>query len=142
MYVAYLFVGQYLCNMKKMHRSSEDLWVSISRKEKINYCGVRAFLEIMGGKWKFLIYSTLIEGPVRYKDLLAKIPQASEKMVLTSLRDLEEHKIVERIIYNEVPQRVEYEISEYGKSLHSILRTIENWGNEHILNYPDTIYFE
>lgn len=128
--------------MKKMHRSSEDLLVSISEKEKINYCGVRAFLEIMGGKWKFLIYSTLIEEPVRYKDLLTKIPQASEKMVLTSLRDLEEHKIVERIIYNEIPQRVEYSITDYGKSLQPILRTIENWGNEHIGNYPDTIYFE
>ena len=125
-----------------MHRSNEDLLVSISEKEKINYCGVRAFLEIMGGKWKFLIYSTLIEEPVRYKDLLAKIPQASEKMVLTSLRDLEEHKIVERIIYNEIPQRVEYAITDYGKSLQPILRTIENWGNGHIDNYPDTIYFE
>lgn len=128
--------------MKKMHRSSEDLMIPISQKEKINYCGVRAFIEIMGGKWKFLIYSTLIEKPVRYKDLLTKITQASEKMVLTSLRDLEEHKIVERIVYNEIPQRVEYGITDYGKSLQPILRTIENWGNEHISNYPDAIYFK
>ncbi len=125
-----------------MHRSNKDLLVPISQEEDINYCGVRAFLEIMGGKWKFLIYSTLIEKPVRYKDLLAKIPQASEKMVLTSLRDLEACKIVERIVYHEVPQRVEYGITAYGKSLQPILRTIETWGNEHINNYPDTIYFE
>ncbi len=115
--------------MKKMHRTNEGLLIPISEKDKVDYCGVRAFIEIMGGKWKFLIYSNLIKKSIRYKDLLSTIPQASEKMILTSLRDLEEHRIVERIVYNEVPQRVEYGITEYGKSLQPILRTIEKWGN-------------
>ncbi len=65
----------------------------------------------------------------------------SEKMILTSLRDLEEHRIVERTTYQEVPQRVEYKITDYGKSLKSILKTIENWGKQHIKDYPEKIYF-
>ena len=128
--------------MKKMHRTNEGLLIPISEKDKVDYCGVRAFIEIMGGKWKFLIYSNLIKKSIRYKDLLSTIPQASEKMILTSLRDLEEHRIVERIVYNEVPQRVEYGITEYGKSLQPILRTIEKWGNHHIKAFPETIYFD
>lgn len=128
--------------MKKMHQDNKDLFVPISQKEKINYCGVRTFLEIMGGKWKFLIYTNLLSHPVRYKDILAKIPQASEKMILTSLRDLEEHKIIERIVYDEVPRRVEYGISAYGKSLHPILMAVESWGNEHIESFPETVYFK
>lgn len=128
--------------MKKVHKNSEGLLIEVSATEQIDYCGVRAFIEIMGGKWKFLIYSQLIAKPMRYKHLLEAIPQASEKMILTSLRELEEHKIVERIIYNEIPQRVEYKITDYGKKLKKILSTIEEWGIQHIEKFPDTIYFE
>ncbi len=128
--------------MKKIHKNSDGLLIEVSATEQIDYCGVRAFLEIMGGKWKFLIYAQLIAKPMRYKHLLEAIPQASEKMILTSLRELSEHKIVERIIYNEIPQRVEYKITDYGKSLYNVLRIIENWGNLHIDTFPETIYFD
>jgi DNA-binding HxlR family transcriptional regulator len=97
--------------MKKIHKNSKSLIIEISETEQIDYCDVRSFIEIIGGKWKFLIYYQLIVKPRRYIHLMEAMPQASEKMILTSLRELEEYKIVERIIYNETPQRVEYKVT-------------------------------
>ena len=116
--------------------------ITISENEHINYCGVRAFIEILGGKWKFQIISLLYGKPRRYSQILEEIPQASEKMILTSLRELEEHKILERFFYTDVPPRTEYRITQYGKSLKALLRSIEKWGSEHIKMYPETVYFD
>jgi len=127
--------------MKKIHKNVDDIVTILSTSDQVSFCGVRLFMDVMGGKWKFLIYSRLLVGSMRYRDLVASIPQASEKMIITSLRDLEEHKIVERIIYDEHPPRVEYKITDYGKSLETILRMIEKWGLNHIEKYPDVVYF-
>jgi DNA-binding HxlR family transcriptional regulator len=64
----------------------------------------------------------------RFSSLKKAIPQISKQMLVNQLRELEEDKIISRIIYAEVPPRVEYKITAYGKSIMPIIQTIESWG--------------
>lgn len=124
-----------------MPRQPEPAWIRISGDERIDYCGIRAFMEILGGKWKFQLLSLLFTGPVRYSDLLKSVPHASEKMVFTSLRDLEANHLVARRYSEDRPRKVDYALTEYGRALKPLLQSVEKWGNDHIAAYPESVYF-
>ncbi|MDQ0091058.1 DNA-binding HxlR family transcriptional regulator [Paenibacillus anaericanus] len=94
---------------------------------------VEATLEVIGGKWKCVILCHLTHGKKRTSELKRLIPSITQKMLTQQLRELEEDGIVNRIIYNQVPPKVEYELSEYGWSLESILNSLCAWGEVHII---------
>ncbi|WP_308639837.1 winged helix-turn-helix transcriptional regulator [Paenibacillus silvisoli] len=94
---------------------------------------VEATLEVIGGKWKCVILCHLTHGRKRTSDLKRLMPSITQKMLTQQLRELEEDGVVNRIVYNQVPPRVEYELSEYGLSLESILNALCNWGETHII---------
>lgn len=94
---------------------------------------VEATLEVIGGKWKSVILCHLTHGRKRTSDLRRLMPNITQKMLTQQLRELEEDGIVNRISYNEVPPRVEYELTEYGWSLKPILDSMCNWGECHII---------
>lgn len=94
---------------------------------------VEATLEVIGGKWKSVILCHLTHGRKRTSDLRRLMPNITQKMLTQQLRELEEDGIVNRISYNEVPPRVEYELTEYGWSLKPILDSMCNWGEQHII---------
>ncbi|MBC1273807.1 winged helix-turn-helix transcriptional regulator [Listeria booriae] len=93
---------------------------------------VEATLEVIGGKWKCVILCHLTHGKKRTSELKRLIPSITQKMLTQQLRELEHDGIINRIVYNQVPPKVEYELSEYGKSLESILTALCNWGDVHI----------
>src|ERR1700712_2102437 len=86
-----------------------------------NNCGVTHFLNRVGGKWKVLIIYGISKGCNRFSLLKRAIPEISKQMLVNQLRELEEDGILERIIYAEIPPRVEYKVTEYGQSLMPIL---------------------
>ncbi|AHV97657.1 MULTISPECIES: winged helix-turn-helix transcriptional regulator [Paenibacillus] len=94
---------------------------------------VEATLEIIGGKWKCVILCHLTHGKKRTSDLKRLMPAITQKMLTQQLRELEEDGIVNRICYNQIPPKVEYELSEYGWSLKSILDSLCAWGERHII---------
>ncbi|WP_238162371.1 helix-turn-helix domain-containing protein [Cohnella sp. AR92] len=94
---------------------------------------VEATLEVIGGKWKCVILCHLTHGKKRTSDLKRVMPQITQKMLTQQLRELESDGIVNRIVYNEVPPRVEYELTEYGWSLKPILDSLCAWGESHII---------
>jgi Predicted transcriptional regulators len=94
---------------------------------------VEATLEVIGGKWKCVILCHLTHGKKRTSDLKRIMPQITQKMLIQQLRELETDGIVNRIVYNEVPPRVEYELTEYGWSLKPILDSLCSWGEKHII---------
>ncbi|MEK5173938.1 winged helix-turn-helix transcriptional regulator [Heyndrickxia sp. FSL W8-0496] len=99
---------------------------------------VEATLEVIGGKWKCVILCHLKHGKKRTCELKRLMPAITQKMLTQQLRELEQDGIINRIIYNEVPPKVEYELSEYGKSLNDILDSLCSWGETHIVkNYGD-----
>jgi DNA-binding HxlR family transcriptional regulator len=94
---------------------------------------VVATLEVIGGKWKCVILCHLTHGKKRTSDLKRIMPAITQKMLTQQLRELENDGIVKRIVYNQVPPKVEYELSEYGWSLEPILNALCHWGDQHII---------
>jgi DNA-binding HxlR family transcriptional regulator len=93
---------------------------------------VEATLEVIGGKWKPVILCHLIHGKKRTGELKRLIPNITQKMLTQQLRELENDGIINRIVYNQVPPKVEYELSDYGDSLREILHSLCLWGEHHI----------
>ncbi len=97
-------------------------------------CGVTHFLNRIGGKWKVLVIYAINNRVDRFSSLQKVIPDISKQMLVNQLRELEEDKIIERIIYAEIPPRVEYKLTSYGKSLMPVIDVIQQWGEKDLKN--------
>ncbi|MGG1876561.1 helix-turn-helix domain-containing protein [Paenibacillus cisolokensis] len=98
-------------------------------------CRVEDALDILVGKWKPIILLHLLQqGTKRFSELKRSMPGITQKMLTQTLRELEEEDIVERIVYPEVPPKVEYSITAYGRSLEPILEAMHEWGTNHIVH--------
>jgi DNA-binding HxlR family transcriptional regulator len=96
-------------------------------------CPVEATLSVIGGKWKVVILFHLSRsGTLRFAELRRKIPAVSERMLTQQLRELETDGIVHRKIYPEVPPKVEYSLTAYGKTLRPICDIMCEWGTKHL----------
>ena len=94
--------------------------------------GVEETMDVIGGKWKPIILCNLRHGPMRPSDLKRGITGISQKMLTQQLRELEDDKIIDRKVYQQVPPKVEYSLSEYGLSLSNILDSLCTWGEQHV----------
>ncbi len=90
--------------------------------------GLEHVLKIVGGKWKIIILWQLKEYPRRYSNLRREIKGITEKMLVQHLRELEQDGMIARTVFEQVPPKVEYAITEYGKSLSPILIQLCKWG--------------
>ncbi len=95
-------------------------------------CPVEACLEVIGGKWKGVVLFHLLAGTKRFNELKRTMPKVTQRMLTRQLRELEADRIIERRVYPEVPPRVEYSLTELGRTLEPILRTLQTWGVEHV----------
>ncbi len=91
-------------------------------------CPVTHCMNLIGGKWKILIIYAVSKNCNRFSKLQKAMPLISKQMLVTQLRELEEDKILERIIYPEIPPRVEYRITAYGLSLMPVISVLQEWG--------------
>lgn len=96
---------------------------------------------LLGGKWKLRILWCLQAGPLRFTDLMRRIPEICQKSLTHQLRELEGHKIIKRKVYAEIPPRVEYSLTEHGLRLRESLCALNAWGHdyaeaEHIIVIP------
>lgn len=94
-------------------------------------CPVETTLMLIGNKWKVLIIRDLLTGTKRFGELKKSIGKVSQKVLTTQLRDMEEDGLISRKIYAEVPPRVEYSLTELGRSLQPILNAMLQWGTEY-----------
>lgn len=96
-------------------------------------CQFAVALDTIVGKWKPLIIYLLLQGkPLRFNELRRLLPDITQRMLTLYLRELEREEIVKRVIYPQIPPKVEYSITEYGKSLSPVMETIHQWGVAHI----------
>jgi DNA-binding HxlR family transcriptional regulator len=93
---------------------------------------VEATLEVIGGKWKVVILCHLTKGTKRTSELKRLMPGITQKMLTQQLRELEDDGVIQRKVYNQVPPKVEYSLTEYGWSLESILDSLCTWGECHL----------
>ncbi|GAA5416084.1 hypothetical protein Pryu01_01116 [Paraliobacillus ryukyuensis] len=95
-------------------------------------CRVEDALGILVGKWKpIIILHLLQQGTKRFSELKRAMPGITQKMLTKQLRELEDEDIVERVVYPQVPPKVEYSITAYGKTLEPILEAMHEWGTKH-----------
>jgi DNA-binding HxlR family transcriptional regulator len=91
-------------------------------------------MNVLGGKWKPLILYYLLDGTKRFGELQRLIPHATRRMVTQHLRELEDDGIVHRKVYQQVPPKVEYSLTEAGRSLEPILLMMLDWGQQYSEN--------
>lgn len=97
-----------------------------------NNCPVVATINVIGGKYKALILWHLVDGTLRFGELRRLIPQTTQKMLTQQLRELEADNLVVREVFPVVPPKVEYSLSELGKSLKPILNAMRDWGTDYM----------
>lgn len=95
-------------------------------------CPVDATINMIGGKYKSLILWHLISATLRFGELRRLIPQATPKMLTQQLRELEEDNLVARTVYPVVPPKVEYALTDLGKSIRPILSAMYDWGADYL----------
>ncbi|MES5952420.1 winged helix-turn-helix transcriptional regulator [Bacillus fungorum] len=93
---------------------------------------VEATLEVIGGKWKVVILCHLTKGTKRTSELKRLMPGITQKMLTQQLRELEDDGVIQRKVYNQVPPKVEYSLTDYGWSLEAILDSLCTWGECHL----------
>ena len=93
---------------------------------------MRTSLNVLGGKWKLLILSYLLDKPRRYGELRRLMPEITEKMLIQELRDLETDGIVARTVHQTVPPRVDYSLTEQGQRVRPVFAELVGWGMHHL----------
>ena len=100
----------------------------IMNKIDLPACPIEITLSLMADKWKFLIIRDLLTGTKRFGELQRSIGGVSQKVLTNNLRQMESSGLINRKVYAEVPPRVEYSLTDLGKSLKPILDSRVNWG--------------
>ncbi|MDN4074204.1 winged helix-turn-helix transcriptional regulator [Fictibacillus terranigra] len=102
-------------------------------KKNPEQCQVVVALDMIVGKWKPIIIQHLLSGDIlRFNELRRLMPDITQRMLTLHLRELEEQDIVQRVVYPQIPPKVEYSITEYGKSLGPVMDAMHHWGAAHV----------
>jgi len=96
------------------------------------YCSVELTLQVIGGKWKPIIIHRLgNEGTLRFSEVKRSIPNITQKMLTQQLRELEADGVVHREVYPQVPPKVEYSLTELGRSIMPVIENLSDWGRKY-----------
>ena len=94
-------------------------------------CAVESALSVIGGRWKGVVLYWLLREKKRFGELRRLLPNCSARMLTLQLRELEADGLVKRTVYAEVPPRVDYELTAFGRSLEPVLRGLREWGERY-----------
>lgn len=95
-------------------------------------CSVEAAIALIDGKWKSVILFHLMERTMRFNEIRRQIPNVTQRMLTNQLRELEEDGLIIREVYAQVPPKVEYSLSDLGRSMAPVLMALKAWGDAHI----------
>ena len=94
-------------------------------------CAVEATLRLIDGKWKGVILYHLMEGTLRFSEIRRRLASVTQRMLTNQLREMEADGLITRTIYAQVPPKVEYSLTERGRSLEPVIRALKTWGDLH-----------
>lgn len=92
---------------------------------------IRDALDVINGKWKMMIIVSIMHGNKRFREIERSIPKITSKVLAKELKDLEQHKIIKRTVYDDYPVTVEYTATEYSNSLEKVITELYKWGVNH-----------
>ena len=92
---------------------------------------IRDALEVVSGKWKILILTSMMHGNRRFTEIARSIPKLTAKVLAKELKDLEEHQLVEHIVHDDYPTSIEYFATKYSHSLKKLMLELHAWGINH-----------
>lgn len=94
-------------------------------------CGVEATLDVIGGKWKGVILYHMLNQTRRFNEFRRLLPEVTQRMLTLQLRELESDGLILRVVYPQVPPKVEYSLTEFGKTLTPMLLLMREWGEKY-----------
>lgn len=97
-------------------------------------CAVETTIKVIGGRWKVLILRELFSGVKRFGELQRTISGVTQKMLTQQLREMEEDGLIQRVVYAQVPPKVEYSLTPTGESLKPVLTAMHDWAIEYMDN--------
>lgn len=101
-------------------------------EERFGKCPYATAQTLISGKWAVLILLYLEDGPIRFSELLRKMPRMTHATLSVQLKSLEEYGLIRRVQYEAIPPHVEYSLTELGQKFHPVVAAMEAWGNEYI----------
>jgi DNA-binding HxlR family transcriptional regulator len=105
--------------------------LALASKRAAQPCGVETTLSVIEGRWKLLILFQLLGGTKRFGELKKRLAGVTQRMLTLHLRELERDGLIHREVYREVPPKVEYSLTEMGRSLEPLLHIMSEWGHGH-----------
>lgn len=116
------------CETKKSQAAAKKMLIDCSP----GACPVMASLSVIGGKWKpAILYALQMTGTLRFGELRRSVHGITQKMLTSQLRELENDGLVHRRVFAEVPPRVEYSLTDYGRTAQPVLQAMADWGMVH-----------
>lgn len=106
--------------------------MKMKTKDELPICPVATTVALIGNKWKLLILRHLLVRPWRFNELHKSIDGISQKVLTENLRSMERDGIIIRTVYQEIPPKVEYALSELGESMRPIIKSLELWGTNYL----------
>ena len=101
-------------------------------EERFGKCPCATAQTLISGKWAVLILLYLEDGPIRFSELLRKMPRMTHATLSVQLKSLEEYGLIRRVQYEAIPPHVEYSLTELGQKFHPVVAAMEAWGNDYI----------
>ena len=107
-----------------------DMTTKFEQRQEIQ-CRVELVLDVIGGKWKGAALFQLMDGTKRFGELRRELPRVTQRMLTLQLRELEAEGLIHRQVYAEVPPRVEYSLTDFGRTLEPLILMMGSWGETH-----------
>lgn len=92
---------------------------------------IRDALDVISGKWKLQIIIAIAHGNKRFREIERSVPKITSKVLAKELKDLEEHELIKRTVYDDSPVLVEYTLLPYAKTLEDVINSLHKWGVNH-----------
>jgi DNA-binding HxlR family transcriptional regulator len=112
-----------------------DTVVTAARHSRLDCspgCSVEATLSLIDGKWKGVILFHLLDGIMRFNEIRRRVPGVTQRTLTNQLRELEADGLINRKVYAQVPPKVEYALSERGRTLEPVLIALKQWGDANL----------
>lgn len=123
---------------KRKQPSAFDSFVSMVGK--VGNCPVRITNQVIGGKWKPIIFNLIVHEVNRFGEMSHLVEGLSKKVLTTQLKELEADGLILRKVYDVLPQRVEYELTEKGRTFVPVIQEMCNWAIENFQETPATLH--